>query len=89
MVQLKVVAMSVNRNSFGLRNVLMISDHGQGWAALANDLNCRSMDAILSVPDGQDIPTFLSLQSFEVPTQLPDPPVSVMEEVWQTTLQAS
>jgi len=83
MVQLKVVAVSSNHNSFGLRNMILIGDNGQGWQAAANDLNVKPRNAILTVPDGQSIPTFLTLQSFEIPRQLADPPAELLAEVWK------
>lgn len=82
MVQLKVVAVSSNHNSFGLRNMILIGDNGEGWQAAANDLNVKPKDTILRIPEGQDIPTFLTLQSFEIPSQLADPPAEVLKEVW-------
>lgn len=82
MVQLKVIAVSSNHNSFGLRNMVMIGDNGQGWQAAANDLNVKPKDTILRIPEGQDIPTFLTLQSFEIPSELPAPNAAVMKEVW-------
>jgi hypothetical protein len=82
MIQLKVVAVSSNRNAFGLRNMILIGDNGEGWQAAANDLNVKPKDTILRIPEGQDIPTFLTLQSFEIPSQLEDPPAKLLKEVW-------
>jgi len=81
-IQLKVIAVSSNHNSFGLRNMIFISNNGQGWQAAANDLNLKKKDTVLTVPEGQDIPTFLTLQSFEIPQQLESPSAAVMEQVW-------
>jgi len=83
MVKLKVVALSSNRNSFGLRNMIMIGDNGQGWQAAANDLNLKPRNTVLTVPEGQSIPTFLTLQSFEIPSQLADPPAELLADVWK------
>ena len=83
MPKLKVVAVSTNQNSFGLRNMVMIGDAGTGWSAAANDLSVKPKDTVLAVPDDQDVLTFLTLQSFEIPQKLhPNPPAELMAEVW-------
>mgnify|MGYP007013281602 CR=1 FL=1 len=85
-VRLKVVTVSVNHNSFGLKNMIMISDHGQGWQAAANDLNLRKEGTILEVPEDMDISTFLTRQGFEIPQRFAkDPNKKLMAEVWGET----
>lgn len=83
MVQLKVVAVSSNHNSFGLRNMIFIGNNGQAWEAAANSLNVKEKGTVLTVPEDQSIPTFLVKQSFELARQLtPSPPPKLMKEVW-------
>ncbi len=83
MVQLKVVAVSSNLNSFGLRNMVFVGNNGQGWEAAANELNVKEKGDVLTIPEGQSITTFLVSQSFELVRHLtPSPPPEVMEEVW-------
>jgi RecG-like helicase len=81
--QLKVVAVSTNHNSFGLRNMIFIGDNGEGWQAAANDLNVRSKGDVLRIPDDGDIGLHLAGFNFEIPSRLnPDPPAKLMKEVW-------
>lgn len=81
-IQLKVVAVSANHNSFGLRNMVFIGDNGQGWQAAANDINVRREGDIIRVPSEGDIGLHLTAFNFEIPSQLPDPPAKLLKEVW-------
>jgi len=82
-IRLKVVAVSSNHNSFGLRNMVFITDHGQGWQAAANDINVRKQGDILQVPDEGDIGLHLTAFNFEIPERIhPNPPAGLLQEVW-------
>lgn len=82
-MKLKVVSVSSNHNSFGLRGMILISDNGQGWEAAANDLNVKAKGDVVNVrtlDNGE--PDFSGL-GFEIPHRLnPDPPAKLMKEVW-------
>lgn len=85
-MRLKVIAVSSNHNSFGLRSMILISDNGQGWQALANDLNVKAKGTVFEIPEDQSVSTFLCLQSFECTRRLdPDPPRKLTQEVWGKT----
>jgi hypothetical protein len=81
MAKLKVVAVSTNRNSFGLRRMVMIGDNGQGWGASANDLNLHKEGEVIEV-SADDIGMELAKLNFELPTQLIDPPASLVQKIW-------
>ena len=82
-IQLKVVAVSSNYNSFGLRNMVFVTDHGQGWQAAANDINVLKRGDIILVPSDGDIGLHLTGFNFEIPSRLtPDPSVELVREAF-------
>lgn len=88
-MQLKVVAASLNHNSFGLRKMVMLSDYGQGFSACGNDLNFRDEGHVFAIPDSwirravaravsDYISSHLHLELADVLT--PDPPPALIAE---------
>lgn len=73
-MQLTVIAVSSNTNSFGLRSVIFAGPAREAWEGLANYLNAPTVGAVLSVPEGQDVVTFLTRRSLECVRRLPDLP---------------
>lgn len=77
----RVAGVSQNTNSFGLREMLLVSRCGKGMRVLANSLNVRTAGDTITL-DAADLPGSASWQSFECPRVLPDAPVDVVAEVW-------
>lgn len=78
----KVAAVSSNRNSFGLRGMVLIDAHGEAWEVAANDLNLKAKGETISVPaDADKEPEFYRL-GFEIPNKLPKAPPQVVAKVW-------
>jgi hypothetical protein len=75
MITLQVIAVSLNTNSFGLRNQIFIGDNGKGYQAAASQLNVRKQGDILEVPGStdNDVLTFFVRQGFELGSVLPGP----------------
>lgn len=81
-MKLKVAAVSSNRNGFGLRSVVLISETGEGWRALSNDLYLPAEGEIVETGD-LDVATALCLKNWECPERkFPDPPADVVAIVW-------
>ncbi len=85
-MKLKVVAVSCNTNSFGLREMIFISDNGWGFKACANQLNLRNDGAILDlgpiVHKKDVLNVFVRAYNFELGESLSDPLDSVFLEAW-------
>jgi len=82
----KVFAVSSNRNSFGLRSMLVMNQTGEVWRILANDLNVREKDSIIDtvvVQDeaGQYAPEYM-FAGYECPERQKDAPEELIKEVW-------
>ena len=77
--QFKVVSVSSNANSFGLRGMILMAADGEAWQVAANHLLVRRHKAgdTLAVPD-HDFTAF----GFELPEQLPNAPAKVLEQLW-------
>ncbi len=73
----KVVAVSSNCNSFGLKSHVVLSRKGEGWSILANDLNEKKHGDIITVQGSN-----FSALGFECPTQLPHADEKAIKEVW-------
>lgn len=81
-MKLKVVAISSNTNSFGLYRINLISDTGEGYAALANSLNKPGPGAEIDVGDAPVLDMLIGC-NWECPKRLkPDPPPALVKEVW-------
>ena len=81
-MKLKVVAVSSNTNSFGLRQMLLFSEDGKAYKACANSLNFRSKGFVLELPTNDPSMTtedHLVRMSFELVERLhPDPPKKIV-----------
>ena len=82
-VLLKVIAVSANQNAFGLQNMVMIGDNGEGWRAAGNAVNIAAVGDVFKVPAGEDIGMTLAARGFETPSKLqPDPSARLVRDVW-------
>lgn len=82
----KVVSVSSNTNSFGLRGVVLMSRQGDAWEIGASSHGSRavpSQGSIVSVPvDHSGLPDF-SAKGWEIPRRLGKPPAKVVRAVWK------
>jgi hypothetical protein len=85
-MKLKVVAVSSNANSFGLRQMIFISDDGHAFSACASTLNLKEQGSILNfegVPtEAEVVDLFVTKYNFELPELLPDPPASSVSDAF-------
>ena len=83
----KVLAVSKNTNSFGLKNCIMVSKRGICYSGCANYLNVPKQDTNIEVPvslvnNGLAKFDFVSL-GFELVERLEDCPEDVIREVFR------
>lgn len=83
--EFKVVAISSNTNSFGLRGVVMVARDGEAWQVGASTINLPRKDAMVTLkfnedPKGglQEYPEFPF--NCEIPERKPDPPAELLKE---------
>lgn len=88
--EFKVVAVSTNCNSFGLRGVKLIAPDREAWEIAMNDLNIEThritRGRILKVPYANE-PTWAGLGA-EIPRRLEPAPHSVTKLVWTKPVEA-
>lgn len=70
----KVVSVSKNTNSFGLTGMILMAIDGETWEVGASYLNIKKK--------GDVVLTNRNFHGFEIPQQLPNAPLEVIEEVW-------
>ena len=85
-VEFKVAAVSSNRNSFGLKGVVLIARGGRAFQVGASDLHVPKVGDVITIPfielEGKPVLNFAAL-CFEIPEELnPPAPPSVVKEVW-------
>lgn len=85
--QFKVVAVSANKNSFGLQQCVMIAKDGTAYKGCANSLNIPKQNDILDVPvilneAGKVIEYNFTAKGFEIPERIDNAPQEVIAEVW-------
>lgn len=89
----KVFRVSLNTNSFGLREFYMMAKNGVAYKACANSLNVPKKGETVSIPliEGKEgvggfkkIEYNFAAQGFEIPERLkPDAPLEVVNSVWE------
>lgn len=80
--QFKVVAVSRNRNIFGLRRMVVVAPNGEAYQVLSNDVNIKREGDVLSVEQLDGRWNFSAL-GYEVPEKLPNAPPDVVKAVWR------
>jgi hypothetical protein len=83
--EFKVVAVSDNTNSFGLRQMISVSRHGKVFKACGNSLNTMSKGTTFCLSiKGSHVKKMP--RSWELPELLPDlAPPDVTNEAWPTS----
>lgn len=80
----KVVTVSSNTNSFGLKQCIMVAKNGTAYKACANSLNIPKAGDVVSIPYiGEDNPTLsFSHKGFEIPEELDTCPSDAVIDIW-------
>ena len=78
----KVAAVSSNRNSFGLRSMVVVARDGEAYRVLSNDLHIKRQGEVLLVEQCEGRWNFSAL-GYEVPEKLPPAPSDVVKELYQ------
>ena len=83
MKSFKVVAVSTNHNSFGLRGVVLVARDGQAFEIGSNDLHLPRQGDVLGVPTEPGLGLDWGRLGFEIPRELDPPaPPEVVRRVW-------
>ena len=83
MKDFRVVAVSSNRNSFGLKGVVLVARDGQAFEVGSNDLHLPKEGDVLEVTTKPGIGLDWGTLGFEIPRELdPPPPSEVVRQVW-------
>lgn len=82
----KVVTVSSNTNSFGLRGMVLMAEDGEAWEVGVSNIYEKSKNATIYLPvvDGKTEVPCGHFQC-EIPRQLPKAPKNVIQEVWNNT----
>lgn len=80
--EFKVTSLSKNKNSFGLRGMILVARDGEAWQVGANEHNERKHGEIVTVPVFGGQVSFSHL-GFEIPERVTDAPPGVIREVWE------
>lgn len=78
----KVAAVSSNRNSFGLRSMVVVAPDGEAYRVCSNGVNVKREGDVLRV-ERQDGGWNFSALGYEVPEKLPNAPSEVVKERWK------
>lgn len=76
----RVIAISTNTNSFGLRGVIVISSTGEAWELCANDLHTPNHGAELTPEVVDGVPQWGRL-GFETPKRLQMDPFTLVGSI--------
>lgn len=80
----RVVAVSSNANSFGLKQCVMVARDGSAYTACANSLNLPKQGEDIFIPfvsEKSTRPNFAA-KGFEIPEQIESPPQEVLNEIY-------
>ena len=89
-VHFKVVAVSENTNSFGLKQCIMLAQNGLAYKACANSLNIPSKGESVFIPyeEGpngiEDAFLCFAKKGFEIPERLEDATLEEVEEIYKS-----
>lgn len=74
-IDFKVAMKSLNTNSFGLHQLILISKCGLGYKTHAIAFNAKEEGEVMTMVNGH-------ITGTEMTTKLANPPKSVVKEVW-------
>lgn len=85
--EFKVITVSENTNSFGLKQLYMVSKEGVVYRACMTSQFCPKKGDIVNVPitikDNKIVDFNLSSLGYELPELLPSAPEHVITEIWK------
>lgn len=91
--RVRVVAVSSNTNSFGLKGVILMDQKGRAWQIGVSFSAMTTMDPARIPQEGQEYEVDVSPEgdiqqgslpfTFEIPKRLEDAPTAVVKEVWK------
>jgi hypothetical protein len=88
--QFKVVAISNNTNSFGLKQMVLVAKSGTAYKACASYFNLPEKDSFVEVPinvkDGVITGYNFTLLGYEIPEKMEDCPREVLVEIFPELL---
>jgi hypothetical protein len=77
----RVAVMSANRNSFGLKGVILVASDGETWQVGANHLcTLKAGDTILV---SSNRGASFARKGFEIPQQLDRAPADIVDAIWK------
>jgi hypothetical protein len=84
--QFKVVAVSDNTNSFGLRQVVLVAKSGVVYKACKTDQFCPKKDDVVSIPveqHGHYTSHNFTAAGYELPERMKDAPKEILDEIFK------
>jgi hypothetical protein len=90
MKKFKVIAISEDTNSLGLKQALIIAQDGMAYRVCANSVNMPEEDSYIHIPfvkDKDDNPTealSFAQRGFELNERVSDVPMDVVNEIFDT-----
>lgn len=78
----KIVAVSQNRNAFGLHGVVLMAEDGTAYEAAHGQNGLPQKGDVISIQFTDDKQLDWGGAGFEIPKELPAPPQEVIDEVW-------
>jgi hypothetical protein len=89
----RVLELSRNHNSFGLRGVILVAQDGEAWEIGTSDVNCpqrgRSYGVIVPDSSHRDRTPHFGAFGWELPRRLPNAPPEIVAEAWKEYKHAS
>jgi hypothetical protein len=86
--EFKVIAVSDNTNSFGLKQFYAVSRKGVTYRAHCTSQFCPKKDEVVSIPvilkDNKVVGYNLSAMGYEIPELLPSVSEQLLNEIWKT-----
>ncbi len=80
--EFKVICISSNHNSFGLKGFIAVARDGMVFEAAANYLNIPKAGQVVKVTVDNAGNVFTAAHEWEIPKQLPDCPPDILKKIW-------
>jgi hypothetical protein len=85
--QFKVIAISSNTNSFGLKQMVLVAKSGIGYKVHTSYFNLPELNSIVNVPvdtiDGYVTGYTFAALGYEIPERMEDAPKEVIAEIFK------
>ena len=77
----KIVSVSSNRNSFGLRGMVIVARDGEAWQVGTSNIQSKKAGDFISINISETGERDFAEWGFEIPEKLPPPPAAVLAEL--------